>query len=525
MRYASLVLVAAALAILIPASAGAATEPQTPSERIVGGTPTTAPWPAQGHLQTPRGSCGGTLVSGRWFLTAAHCVTDVDGSVMSGSGVSVILGRADLAGATAADRYTAVAGSVTRHAGFAVTNIGLTNDLALMRLTPPPPQTPAFEPLRLVAASETSLWRPGTTATILGWGTTCSQMCPTVTHLRQATVPIVGDLSCTADYALPPTFVGSFLPTTMVCAGTGEADTCQGDSGGPLMVARLDAFVLAGVTSWGQGCADPSYPGVYARLGAAALNAWVRDRIPTAAIAISPSSPQPGATVSLTATGTQPAGQAGPRTYAWDLDDDGSYDDATGTTASLPSIAAGSHVVRVQESYPDGDRALAREVVTTQGSPPPPPPPPPAPPQPPPPAPPPAPPAVEPSPLGTAGGTARPLARFVSVPARVRVRSLLDGRMAIWLRCSAACTVTGRLALDARSAQRSRLARRPRGSVQVGTGRELRTSATMLRLTLNLTPRAVRALRRVRRGTLVLRVSARGGARRGTLARSIALVR
>jgi secreted trypsin-like serine protease len=270
-------LFATALAILFAALPLAGTAKAPAQERIVGGTPATTQWPAQAHLQTPRGSCGGTLVSGRWLLTAAHCVTNVDGSVMSASGLSVILGRADLARATAADMYGVVANSVTRHAGFAVVNIGLTNDLALLRLN----RATTLEPMRLVAASETSLWAPGTIATILGWGTTCSQTCPTVTQLRQAGVPIVGDLACTTDYSSPVTFAGSFNPLTMVCAGTGAADTCQGDSGGPIMVPRLDAFVLAGVTSWGEGCADARYAGVYVRLGTALLNSWVRTRIPT----------------------------------------------------------------------------------------------------------------------------------------------------------------------------------------------------------------------------------------------------
>ena len=153
----------------------------------------------------------------------------------------------------------------------------------------------------------------------------------------------------------------------MVCAGDGTADTCSGDSGGPLLVPRVDAFALAGVTSYGFHCADPAYPGVYARVGAVAMNAWVRERVPTAAITSSPRSPDPGTNVMLTAT----AGdfRPGPPTFAWDLDDDGRYDDANGTTATLRAISAGSTVVRVQESYGDGDRALAREVVTTAGSP------------------------------------------------------------------------------------------------------------------------------------------------------------
>ncbi|WP_417159077.1 trypsin-like serine protease [Streptomyces heilongjiangensis] len=50
----------------------------------------------------------------------------------------------------------------------------------------------------------------------------------------------------------------------MVCAGhtSGGLDTCQGDSGGSLMIGG----VLAGMTSWGHGCADARYPGVRTRL-------------------------------------------------------------------------------------------------------------------------------------------------------------------------------------------------------------------------------------------------------------------
>lgn len=45
-----------------------------------------------------------------------------------------------------------------------------------------------------------------------------------------------------------------------------------GDSGGPI----TSGGTLIGIVSWGVGCADPYYPGVYTRLAHPTIRRWIR---------------------------------------------------------------------------------------------------------------------------------------------------------------------------------------------------------------------------------------------------------
>ena len=71
----------------------------------------------------------------------------------------------------------------------------------------------------------------------------------------QVDVPVVSDADCRKAYGV------SDITDSMICAGldAGGKDSCQGDSGGPFMCGKQ----LSGVVSWGYGCAQPGFPGVY----------------------------------------------------------------------------------------------------------------------------------------------------------------------------------------------------------------------------------------------------------------------
>ena len=72
------------------------------------------------------------------------------------------------------------------------------------------------------------------------------------------------DRACATCLASKEYAANGYGANTNVCAGflDGEGDACQGDSGGPLV---LNGRLLATV-SWGKGCAQPGYPGVYAEI-------------------------------------------------------------------------------------------------------------------------------------------------------------------------------------------------------------------------------------------------------------------
>ena len=95
----------------------------------------------------------------------------------------------------------------------------------------------------------------------LGHGTTSSGGAAS-NNLLRVEVSYVTTSECTSTYS----YDNGDITGNMMCATDGGKDSCQGDSGGPLYDEV--ANTLVGIVSWGIGCADPSFPGVYSRVSA-----------------------------------------------------------------------------------------------------------------------------------------------------------------------------------------------------------------------------------------------------------------
>lgn len=218
--------------------------------KIVGGdeAPVGA-WTSTVALETPDGwqYCGATLARApgstltQSAVTAAHC--DVR------PGEFVVVGKNDLREPGGRVEVT----EVVTHERYKSAETGY--DVQVLKLATPVP----VEPYPMVPAG----WQdPGVPVTVVGWGLTLETGSPSP-KLRQVDVMLYKDSACQQAYP-------DFYMSTMLCAGytAGGKDTCYGDSGGGMFVKIGGVWHWAAITSLGNGCARPSYPGVYTAIGA-----------------------------------------------------------------------------------------------------------------------------------------------------------------------------------------------------------------------------------------------------------------
>lgn len=157
---------------------------------------------------------------------------------------------------------------IIKHEKFSTNIYGVPqNDVALIRLADPFELDEKRQPISLFEAKEESV--PGVKATITGWGVTY-QGGTTSDKLQIVNIPVVSKAECNDAYT---SFGG--VPAGQICAAypQGGKDACQGDSGGPLAIDGR----LAGIVSWGNGCAKKGYPGVYTEI--AAYRDWIDSKL------------------------------------------------------------------------------------------------------------------------------------------------------------------------------------------------------------------------------------------------------
>src|SRR4051812_8416989 len=222
-------------------------------------------------------ACTGTLADPTHVITAGHC-SSVTGPVAAtpiglpgqfievwlnsnkahmGEGLHVLVDQVDVH-----PDYL----FVNNQSGVPTDPSG--HDVAILTLA----DTVNLPTVKVAGKGEDALWAPGTKATVAGFGITCED-CDVPDVMQEAQVPIATDAFATNAYG------SSYEPETMLPAGypQGGKDTCSGDSGGPLMVPAAGGTLrLAGDTSWGQGCAEPGFPGIYGRLGAPSMRDWIK---------------------------------------------------------------------------------------------------------------------------------------------------------------------------------------------------------------------------------------------------------
>ncbi|CAG5105851.1 Oidioi.mRNA.OKI2018_I69.chr1.g2511.t1.cds [Oikopleura dioica] len=218
------------------------------TEKIVGGRQVEdmKNWNWIGQLG---GYCGGSLVADDMFLTAAHCCASTR------IGQTIYFGVLNPWKDQSKSQKRKVK-EMLNHPDFVRST--LTHDICMIQLDSPIERTRTVRPICLSESAPVK----NIPSYVAGWGLT-EEGGQQSRDLMEVSVPIVTNKQCQSAYSHRP------VDDSMVCAGKveGGEDGCQGDSGGPIVTVDGEGNVsLAGVVSWGVGCARPGKFGVYSRV-------------------------------------------------------------------------------------------------------------------------------------------------------------------------------------------------------------------------------------------------------------------
>ncbi|XP_067873594.1 proproteinase E-like isoform X3 [Heterodontus francisci] len=222
-------------------------------------------WPWQISLKVGYGSsfshtCGGTLISTDWVMTAGHCIS-------AGRSYQVVLGEYDRHVVEGGEQVISAA-KIIVHPRWSISCISCGNDIALIKLAKP---AQLNDKVAIACIPPAGYLLPNDFyCYITGWGRLYTNG-PLPGKLQQAHIPVIDYEHCSQS-----DWWGSVVKTTMICAGGAEKAGCNGDSGGPLNCRDSNGlWYVHGVTSFvsSLGCSTIKKPTVWTRVSA--FNDWI----------------------------------------------------------------------------------------------------------------------------------------------------------------------------------------------------------------------------------------------------------